>query len=217
MWLLALVPTWVHLQVMARPGQDSHAYWAAWQGDPATDMYDVAPGYLDAFNYSPAFAQAIRPLTLLPWPVFGVLWSLLAVAAFTWLLRPLGWRWVFPLLLCCSLEIISGNVFWLLALAAALGLGQHPRCGAAWSVVALTKVTPALGPVWFAVRREWRHLAVSAAVTAAVVGVSWALSPDLWAAWLDFLLDHEASDEAVGSPVLPPLLLRAPVALALTV
>ena len=94
-------------------GVDSHAYWAAWIGD---SMYDRAPGTLDAYLYSPAFAQAVWPLVQLPWPVFGVLWALATVAGLVYLFAPMGWRWVPPLLLLCSPEIASGNVFWLLAL-----------------------------------------------------------------------------------------------------
>jgi hypothetical protein len=47
-------------------GYDSHAYWLTRRGS----RYLAAPGRHDAYLYSPAFAQVIRPLTLLPWPVF---------------------------------------------------------------------------------------------------------------------------------------------------
>ena len=217
LWMLGAALTWIHLQVMWRPGQDAHAYWAAWQGDPATDMYDGAPATPDAFNYAPVFAQLVRPLAYLPWPVFGVLWSVAVTAALVWLLRPLGWRWVGPLVLCCSLEIISGNIFALLAVAAVLGLGDRPRSGAAWVVPGLTKITPTLGPLWFLVRGEWRHLLVGAATTAAVVAVSWTISPGLWADWLAFLLRYEQSTQPVGSAYVPALLYRLPVAVVLTV
>ena len=44
-------------------GSDSaHAYWNVWRVGP----YTLPPGSPDAFNYSPAFAQLLRPLTLLP-------------------------------------------------------------------------------------------------------------------------------------------------------
>ncbi len=46
---------------------------------------------MDAYLYSPAFAQVISVTTWLPWPVFAALWAGLEAAAFLWLLRPLGW------------------------------------------------------------------------------------------------------------------------------
>ena len=46
---------------------DAHAYWTAWQGG----MYDTPWLVNGAYSYSPAFAQLIWPLTLLPWPVFA--------------------------------------------------------------------------------------------------------------------------------------------------
>ena len=212
-WLLGLALTYLSWLDMGDGllGRDSHAYWAAWQGP---GLYANPPGSLDAFNYSPAFAQLVWPLAQLPWPVFGVVWALATVAGLVVLLRPLGWRWVPPLLLCCTPEIASGNVFWVLALVAAYGL-RHP---ALWTFPLLTKLTPGLGPVWFAVRREWRPLAVSLAVTAAIVVASYAVAPAAWADWLDFLGDHSGrTADPVGTALLPPLLVRLPVALGLVV
>jgi hypothetical protein len=220
-WILGISLVWISLDLMSgtRLGQDSHAYWNLWQGSWDREMYTIPPGYLDAYNYSPAFAQLVWPLSALPWPAFGLLWSLAATAAFTYLLRPLGWRWVLPLLLCCAPEILSGNVFWILALVTAWAArpGARPRTGAWWSVVVLTKVTPALGPVWYAVRREWGPLAWSVAGTAAVVAASALISPELWSRWISFLLDNENSSGVVGSPILGPLAVRLPLALVLVV
>lgn len=218
-WMLGLVIAWISWRIAADVGLgvDSHAYWAVWQGDWRTEMYDIAPGRIDAYNYSPAFAFAIWPISHLPWPVFGVLWSTAAAAACIWLLRPLGWRWVIPLLLCATPEILSGNIFWLLALTTVLGLQAAPSSGGWWAVPALTKVTVALGPVWFAVRRDWRPAAWSALTTAAVVGVTLLATPELWRQWWAFLIEHEASSSSVGSTILPPLVWRLPIALALTV
>ncbi|MBL0747459.1 glycosyltransferase 87 family protein [Nocardioides baculatus] len=202
--------TWRTLDVLPL-GVDSHAYWAAWAGE---SMYDRAPGTLDAYLYSPAFAQMVWPLAQLPWPVFGVLWALATVAGLAYLFAPMGRRWILPMLMLCSPEIASGNIFWLLAIAAALGL-RHPSV---WAFVVLTKVTPALGPIWFAVRREWRNLAVSVVCTAVVVAVSFALSPELWTQWLAFLTDRAGSSSTrVGAPIFPPLIIRLPLALVLLV
>lgn len=222
-WGYAALLTGFSLQIMndIRPGNDSHAYWRAARGAWDASTYAISPGYVDAYNYSPAFVQAIWPIAQLPWPAFGTLWSVAACAAFVWLLWPLGVRYVIPLVLCCSPEILSGNVFWLLALAAVASArpGARHHGAAAWAFVVLTKVTPALGPLWHALRREWRSLAWSVAATAGVVAVSVLVSPGLWAEWISFLARNERSTETVGSPILGPvfgpIVVRLPLALVL--
>lgn len=195
-------------------GADSHAYWNAWQADWHRNMYDIEPNRIDAYNYSPAFAQVIWPLAHLSWPAFGVLWSVGSALAFAYLLWPMGRRWSIPLFLCVLPEVLVGNIYAYLAVAAVWGLAPgRPGRGGWWSVIVLTKVTPALGPVWFAARREWRRLAWSIAVTLAVIAISWTITPDLWHQWLDFLGDNEASSERVGASELPPLVFRLPLAL----
>jgi len=188
-------------------GWDSHAYYEAWQGP----MYDHAPNTIDAYLYSPAFAQALRPLALLPWPVFAGLFLVAATASFAWLLAPLGWIRGGAAWICCLPEILSGNIYWLLALVAVFGLRQ----GAWWAIPALTKVTPALGPVWFLVRGEWRPLVVAVATTVGVVAVSLAISPQLWADWLDLLVGNVQPDEGVGAQLAPPLAFRLVAGLGL--
>ncbi|RLV47911.1 DUF2029 domain-containing protein [Nocardioides mangrovicus] len=212
-WLAGLAMTWLTWTDAQdnRLGRDSHAYWVALQGD---HLYANAPGTVDAFNYSPAFAQLLSPFGHLPWPVFGLGFAALVVVGFVHLFRPLGWRWVFPLLLCCTPEIVSGNVFWVLALVAAYGL----RYPALWAFPLLTKVTPGLGPLWFALRREWRPLLVSLVTTALVAGVSFAIAPHAWVGWLRFMSHHFRGTSApTGSDLFPSLLVRLPVALTLLV
>ena len=51
---------------------DAHAYWAA---DPLHPYRPVILGDFDAYFYSPAFAQAIWPLTRLPWQLFAAAWT----------------------------------------------------------------------------------------------------------------------------------------------
>ena len=209
-WSGSLVFAWLSVALVASDlgfGVDSHAYWAAWRGE----MYDQAPATRDAFLYSPAFAQAIWPLAQLPWPVFAVVWGVAAAAAVAWLAAGAGRAWVVPLSLLGTLEVLTSNVNWVLALVALLGL-RHPGL---WTIALLTKVTPALGPIWFLARGEWRNLARSMAWAVAVTAVSVALAPDLWRAWWEFISIHAGSTGGtVGSGFLPPLAIRLPVVLA---
>ena len=185
-------------------GTDSaHAYWNVWRIGP----YSLPPGSVDAFNYTPAFAQVIYPLTLLPWPVFLTVWSLLTASALVWLLWPLErrWRWL-VLAYVVPPALLIGNIEAFLALAAVIGM-RHPS---AWAFPLLTKLTPGLGPVWFAMRRDWRQTAMAAVGTAAVLAVSFAVSPQLWLQWWDFILSSPTPPTQSGYP---PLSLRLVIAL----
>ena len=77
-----------------------------------------------------------------------------------------------------------------------------------WAFILLTKITPGIGLIWFAARREWRNLAIALVATVVVVGVSYVLAPWLWA---DFI---EASKTQVDATVNVPRQ-AAPVALPL--
>jgi hypothetical protein len=211
LWI-SLVPieTWFWLiqpLVRGEVGWDSRAYWGVWRNG----IYTHPPGTLDAFNYSPAFAQVIWPLTLLPWPVFLTVWSVLLVACLAWLTWPMGRKWG-PLVfvVCLPSAITIGNVDVLFGVVAALGL----RSAALWVLPALTKLVPTMGPLWFLARREWRPLVRSALVTAAVVTASVALAPHLWAEWVQYV--RGAPPPAVGDPY-PPLWIRAGAAVLLVV
>jgi hypothetical protein len=87
-----------------------------------------------------------------------------------------------------------------------------------WAFPALTKITPCVGPLWFLARREWRALAISVGATVAVAAVSMAIDPTAWRHWVDFLVDNAGlSTGQPGGALLPPLVLRLPVAVALVV
>ena len=69
--------------------------------------------------------------------------------------------------------------------AAAIVLGfRHP---AAWGFVFLTKIGPGLGIVWFAVRREWRSLALALGATVVIAALSMVLSIGAWADFIGSL------------------------------
>jgi hypothetical protein len=185
-----------------REGWDAHAYYAA----PLSSPYSISTaGAPDAYLYSPAFRQAIAPLAALPWPLFLGVWEVLLVAATILVAGPLAIAiMLVPLV---SFELEAGNVHLLLALAVVAGF----RYPAAWSFVLLTKVTPGVGLLWFAARREWRNLAVALVATAAIVGASILVAPGLWFEWVGVLTRN------TGTPVehaLTTVPLAARVALA---
>lgn len=177
--------TWVHAIVFPywmTIGADSVAYYVTRHHEQ--NLYWLPPMADGAYLYSPAFAQVIWPFTWLPWGVFAAAWALLEAAVLAWLLAPLGLRWGAPLfLLATALEIPLGNVYPLLALVAVVGL----RRPAAWSFAVLTKVTPGVGALWFAGRREWRSLAVAGISTVVIAACSWLIAPQQWADWIHFL------------------------------
>ncbi len=175
-------------------GWDAHAYFVSWSGG----LYEELPRSIDAYNYSPLFAQVVWPLTLLPWPVFCAVFIGAAGLGIAWLVRPLPRLLGVGVWLACLPEILSGNIFWLLALMAVLGLTR----GSPWCVAAFTKVLPCLGPVWFLARGEWRRLAGFVTVAAVLLAVSVAVSPGEWSAWIDFLRD--SAGDASGKVYLAP-------------
>jgi general stress protein CsbA len=214
---IILVVVFVGLRLLAIPpwadSVDAFAYWTTRTGD----FYATAEtGRIGAYLYSPAFAQLLAPLVLLPLAVFTALWTAINCAAVWWLFR--GSALASLLFLPIPFEIISGNVHLLYAVAIVVGF----RWPATWALMLLTKVTPGIGLLWFAGRREWRSLFVALAVTAAVAGASYVLDPASWRRWVE-LLSVGAGTAGGGSlttvgyylpvPLLPRLVLAALVVL----
>lgn len=187
------------------PGQDSRAYWEAAHVQP----YQSPVGSQSAYLYSPAFLQLISPLTALPWATFAVLWAALLMIALVLLVGPVLFA---SILLVTWYEVWGGNITLLIALAIVAGF----RWSGTWAFVVLGKITPGIGLLWFAVRREWRALAIAAAATAIVAGVSWLIAPLLWQQWIEALLSPVHTSTPAGSiPI--PLWVRLPVAAAITI
>ena len=153
------------------PGFDTFAYWLTGHGP----LYAVRDGF-GAFQYTPAALFFLWPVSLLPWPLAFPVWLVISTAA----LVVLGRWWALALLvfLPVPIELFEGNIHLLLALAIVIGF-RHP---AAWAFVLVTKTTPGIGLLWFAVRREWRLLAVALAATALLLAAS-LLIPGAWTAW----------------------------------
>ena len=169
--------------------------------------YRIAPGapYWQtdyAFVYSPAAAQAMIPFQILSFEVFvGLVRAAELAAAFALAgpLLPLVILWP-PL----ASEINAANINLLIVAVAVWGL----RWPALWSLVLLTKVTPGIGLVWFAVRREWRNLGIALGVTGAIVAASFAYAPGLWFEWPRYMATLTPSD---GVPLWARMLAAAAV------
>jgi hypothetical protein len=190
---------------------DAYAYWTTRSGD----FYSAAQtGQIGAYLYAPAFAQALAPLTWLPIAVFSALWTAINCAALWWLLG----RLALPSLLFLPIpfEIISGNVHLLYAVAIVAGF----RYPVTWALMFLTKVTPGIGVLWFAVRREWQAFLLAIGATAFIALVSFMLDRTAWESWLRLLqADLSGADQAAFQtvgwyapiPLLPRLVAAAAV------
>jgi hypothetical protein len=109
-------------------------------------------------------------------------------------------------------ELWGGNIHLLMALAIVIGF----RYPAAWGFVLLTKVTPGVGLLWFAARKEWRNLAIALGATALVVAVSWAVDPIIWQSWVNMLIEAPGGPPAPGSIAISPVI-RLPLAALIVV
>ena len=199
-------------------GYDAHAYYeAAALHDPYRATINGgfdASGGLYEYKYPPPLAQILAPIRLVgvPWPLFLAAWTALLLLA----LWRIGGRWTLVLLLFPPVlgELWLGNLNILLGLAVVLGM----RWPAAWAFILLTKITPGVGLLWFAVRREWRALAIALGVTAGVAAVSFALAPGLWSDFLAASQTQLGATVAVPRQAVPiPLPLRLAVAAVLVV
>jgi hypothetical protein len=213
--LTVAVALWGLVVVFAEPwgrlwgtGQDARCYWQATLAAPYlhSDWNDPI-----AYVYSPAFLQLVTPLTTLPWQAFMAVWTALMIGAVRFLTGPrlLAAGLLFPF---AAMEVAGGNVSLLLAAAIVIGF----RWPAAWAIVLLTKITPGIGLLWFAVRGEWRSLAIAVGATAAIAAISFLLLPDQWRTWVDVVI-RNAGKGGTWASVPVPLWIRLPLAVALVV
>ncbi len=212
---VALAAAWLGIVYFAEPwgasalpsGMDARCYWVP----------DLANPYLHsnwtdqiAYPYSPAFLQILQPLRLLPWQAFMGAWALILMAALVYLTGP---RLILLGLAFFGLmEIWGGNIELLIAVAIVAGF----RWPAAWAFVLLTKITPGVGLLWFAVRREWRALAIALGATVAVAAISYAVAPNAWLQWKDVLFAN-AGKSGTWAAVPIPFWVRLGPAIAVVV
>ena len=207
----------VHAAATGDPfvGYDAHVYWSAAALDhpyaaTIASGFGGAGGQFD-YKYPPVLAQLLFVVHWVPWPVFLGAWTTLLLAAVSLqsgrLMLPML---VFPPVLG---ELWLGNLNLLIGLAIVVGF----RWPAAWAVVVLTKMTPGIGLLWFAVRREWRELGIAVGVSSAVGAVSLAIAPDLWADFVAGLRTQvDVSLNSAGQAIPLPLPVRLIAAALLT-
>ncbi len=189
-------------------GFDAHAYWNV----DLSNLYGASTANtsdLDAFRYTPAAGQLFSVFHVLPWEVFFAIWFAAMIAALIWLT---GRTWLvllaFPPI---PLELFHGNIHLFMAVAIVVCF----RWPAAWAFVALTKVSPAVGALWFAFRGEWRKLAIAAGTSLAIAAVSFVIAPDLWRQYLATMIDNLGYDPGHPYPVPIPLPIRLVAAAAI--
>jgi hypothetical protein len=186
--------------------QEAWCYWIPSILDPYQQSNWTSPV---AYVYSPAFLEVIAPLRALSWTAFVGVWTALLLGAVIYLTgRRLLWLGV----LVAAVELYGGNISLFLAVAIVLGF----RWPATWAFVVLTKVTPGIGLLWFAVRGEWRTLGIALAATAFVAGCSALTMPLAWQQWVHVLIANAGRD-GTWAAVPIALWIRLPMAVALVV
>jgi hypothetical protein len=188
---------------------DAYAYWSTRDGT----LYEASSvGVLGSYLYSPAFALLIAPVSWLPWALFNAAWTTMNIAI-VWALAG-RWSLLALLFLPIPMELVAGNVHLVYAAVAVFGL----RYPVLWVVPLITKVTPGIGLLWFAARREWRNLAIALGATAVLVAVSFVLTPDGWREWVALLLGSDAAPTETPGFFIPiPLPVRLAAAAAIVV
>jgi hypothetical protein len=148
---------WIH--VAGDPLADAHAYYEAAQrlnnGQP---LYPpgIDPSGNHIYLYPPLFAIALRPLALLSYEGFALIWELIVIGSLIALLRYLGVRrratWL-------GLGLLGVPIGWAVTVAQAhvpmtylLALGQP------WSIAiaANLKLTPVFIAIWWLGRRDYQ-------------------------------------------------------------
>ena len=166
---------------------DAYAYWTTRSGITYGEV-----GSMGAYLYSPAFAHLLTPITWVSWPVFAALWTAMNLVV----LRLIVGRLALPVLFLppVAFEVISGNVQLLYALAIVGGA----RLSGLWAIPLLTKITPGIGLLWYAIRREGTPLVGALGATAVIGLLSFLIDPGAWRTWISTLMS------SLGQPLVTP-------------
>lgn len=189
---------WTLLSVNGMNLVDLHVYVDGSAALLRDDLYDFTyseetPDFPLPFTYPPFAALVFFPLHYLPFPVLGVCWQLLTIAALYAIARmSLGlllgdaaseprWRsvaalwtaigvWTEPVRM--TLDYGQVNVFLAAAAMAAAWSTRWWISGALVGAAAGIKLTPAITGLYFLAQRRWKAAAFSAVAFATTVGIS---------------------------------------------
>lgn len=166
--------------------------------------YWQAIGYsAEHYRYSPAFTWLMTPLTALTWEAFLAIWTVLHLIAVAWL-----GPWT---ILLAFDDVIRGNITTFLAVGVVLAVRRGHA--STWAAVLLTKVTPGVGILYHAGRRDMVAVARAFGTTALIVGIGLLLAPDLWIGWVEQLKEGAGNYPTID--FLAPLPVRLAVAAVL--
>jgi hypothetical protein len=163
----------VVLVTLTRTGNPVDA-WCYYGADPAQ------PYRLDGcFMYSPPVALVMDGVrALMPFEAFTFLLRSIEMLVLIVVAGPaIGLALFIP---AVAIELNAANINLLIVGAVLIGF-RYPW---AWAFVALTKFTPGVGMLWFAVRREWRNFSLALGATVVIASASWLAAPDLWRGYL---------------------------------
>lgn len=189
-------------------GSDAHNYYAL----DLTDPYRNRWADFESFVYSPAFGQLIYPATLLPIEAFYKLFQAISLGSLAWLLGPIGAALALIIPYTRS-ELASGQIHLVLAVMCVVGM----RYPSAWAFGLLTKVTPGVGLLYFAARREWGKVGQALLMTAVIVVVSALALPEAWVGWIDLLAESSTRTVQMFALNEWPAAFRLPLAAGLAV
>ncbi len=182
---------------------DVRYYWAA---DP-TNLYPHPElAEKNGYNYSPAFEFLVGWWRSVPFEVFVAIWRAILLALLVWMAGPFTIFVLFTIPVAS--EINAGNIQIMLAAAIVIGF----RYPASWAFVLLTKVTPGVGLLWFAMQRRWRAIGIALGTTAIVVAASFVIGPQRW---FDYLALITSGQQPAVAPFYLPLGVRLVPAIAI--
>ena len=186
-------------------GYDFMAYWTV----DASAPYSTPIG-LGAFHYPPPFVYLAAPLSLLPFDIAYVVWTILMVGLLIWMTRSWALAWCgFPPV---ASELFHGNIHIAMAALIVVGLRYPP----ALAVVGLAKLTTGVALLWPVFRRDLRSFVAASATVVGIVVVSLILQGSgVWAAWFDHLFVRAETTHIGGALIDIPLAVRLPVAVGL--
>ncbi|WP_072749682.1 mannosyltransferase [Rhodococcus maanshanensis] len=222
---VAVRMAWVFLSPNGMNLVDLHVYVDGSAALLSDNLYDftyaeLTPDFPLPFTYPPFAALVFFPLHYLPFPVVGVCWTLLTIAALflvirmsleliygaaarepRWTAIALTWTavgiWTEPVR--TTLDYGQVNVFLVLGAMVAVRSTRWLIAGGLVGVIAGIKLTPAITGLYFVARRQWKAAVFSAVSFGLTVAVSYLLIGPAAREYFEHLLGDASRIGPVGS------------------